>query len=537
MSRLDLAAAVAGARPDADTEPKPNGRLNAQPRWNDTLQALRSDIIQSDEYGLPRFGVLSILARRVPFHLYDHPALVALCDSAFTDGVHVFVHTGFLAEVMETDRVATADGGLRHSMVLVLLHELCHILYRHHRRIPPHAPPLLWAIACDISINARLLTAYPRLRPGPVFDDAWGARPEERDRYLGQSEEHIVNGLWEAPEPEQRDVVEALKKALDSGGGGVTPALDARGAPQDVHGHLVQPETLARTLEDAGLQHVRRALALPEPGDAPAFEQLAWLGELKLSADFDRARELSEQHPKGAAMAGAHMEESWSEWVDADRFGQLTWRNLLRDLVLGDGMAYEHCDEVPSELYFVEPAQMGLDAPLYIGSPAPAGPSGVVLCIVDTSLSVSVDALASFIAELKSLIEQGTVRPEQLYLVSADSTLRSEVEMYSAHELSATPEQLLLQGRGGTDITRVLNEALDASQRTSEFAGGTLEAIVYFTDLVDRPPDRAALPDSLPKLLFLSPPTAAAPRFRQAVADFAMVAEIRDGTVIDPCPG
>ena len=109
--------------------------------------------------------------------------------------------------------------------------------------------------------------------------------------------------------------------------------------------------------------------------------------------------------------------------------------------------------------------------------------------------------------------------------------------MYSAHELSATPEQLLLQGRGGTDITRVLNEALDASQRTSEFAGGTLEAIVYFTDLVDRPPDRAALPDSLPKLLFLSPPTAAAPRFQQAVADFAMVAEIRDGTVIDPCPG
>lgn len=537
MSRLDVAAAAARAPTAEDVRAEQPSRLNADPAWNDALQGLRSHIIQSDEHGLPRYGVLSILARRVPFHLYDHPALVALCDTAFTDGIHVFVHTRFLAEVAEADRLAAADGAPRHSMVLVLLHELCHILFRHHGRLPPHAPPLLWAIACDITINARLLTAYPRLRPGPVFDDAWGARPDDRERYLGESEEHVLSGLWEAPEPEDADFVAALKQALAGGGGSASSALDGRGAPQDVHGHLVAPETLARTLDDAGLEHVRRTLDLPEPGDEPAFEQLAWLGELRLNGDFDRARELSEQHPKGAAMAGSHMEEAWSEWVDAGESGRLSWRNLLRDLVLGDGMAYEHSDDVPSELYFVDPEQMGLVSPLYVGSLAPAGPGGVVLCVVDTSLSVSVDALSAFVGELAGLVEQGSVRSEQLYLVSADSTLRSDVRCHAVHELAAAPERLLLEGRGGTDITRVLDETLRWAETQSEFPRSELEAIVYFTDLVDRPPLREALPEALPKLLFLAPPTSAVRRFGKAVEAFATVAEIRDGTIIDPCPG
>ena len=536
MSRLDVAAAAARAPLGDEARGAWPARLNSVPVWNDALQGLRSHIIQSNEHGLPRYGVLSILARRVPFHLYDHPALVALCDTAFTDGIHVFVNTHFLAEVTDGDRRAAADGSVRHSMVLVLLHELCHILYRHHGRLPPHAPPLLWAIACDITINARLLAAYPRLRPGPIFDDAWGTRPGDGDRYLGQSEEHVLLGLWDVPEPDDAEFVAALKEALAAGGGAANGALDARGAPQDVHGHLVAPETLARTLEEAGLEHVRRTLDLPEPGDEPAFEQLAWLGELRLGGDLDRARELAEQHPRGAAISGAHMEESWGEWVDAGARGRVSWRSLLRDLVLGDGMAYEPSDEVPSELYFVEPAQMGLASPLYLGSLAPAGPGGVALCLVDTSLSVSAETLSAFIGELVALVEEGCVRAEQLFLVSADSTLRSEVRCFALHELAAAPEQLLLEGRGGTDIGRVLDEALRWAGEQGEFPASELEAVVYFTDLVDRPPERAALPESLPKLLFLAPPTSAVRRFGKAVEDFATVAEIRDGTIIDPYP-
>ncbi|MEM1435211.1 MAG: hypothetical protein AAGG11_14215, partial [Pseudomonadota bacterium] len=92
MSSLDLSP-DSGLRAAPDADRTQRGLLNSNQHWNDTLQRLRSHIIQGDEHGLPRYGVLSILARRVPFHLYDHSALVRLCRTAFTDGIHVFVHT------------------------------------------------------------------------------------------------------------------------------------------------------------------------------------------------------------------------------------------------------------------------------------------------------------------------------------------------------------------------------------------------------------------------------------------------------------
>ena len=84
-------------------------RLNEQVSWNLPLQKLRSYIIQSDDFGLPRFGVLSILARRTPFHLYDHKALVALCDTAFTDGVQIFINTEFFKSLINTPHIERID--------------------------------------------------------------------------------------------------------------------------------------------------------------------------------------------------------------------------------------------------------------------------------------------------------------------------------------------------------------------------------------------------------------------------------------------
>ncbi|MEM8766068.1 MAG: VWA-like domain-containing protein [Pseudomonadota bacterium] len=521
-----------GSSAGSDGGPAPPRRLNQSPHWNDRLQRLRSHIIQGDERGLPRYGVLSILARRVPFHLYDHPALVRLCNTAFTDGIHVFVHTAFLAEVIAQD--AQGNGGeRRHSMVLILLHELSHILFRHHGRLPPNAPPLLWAIACDISINARLLTAYPELRPGQVFDDAWGTQPDEVDRYLGHSEEHILHGLWEDPGPGAAALVRELKETLGAGHGRVK---DGRGLPQDVHGHLVSPEHLARTLDENGLEHVRETLTLPDPNDKPAYQNLAAMTALYLTADLDRARELRERHPAGRTMAGGHLEEASAEWVSNRLSGRVEWKTLLRELVLGNGVRYDHCDEVPNDVFYVDPDLMGLDAPIYIGSLTPASPDGVVLCVLDSSGSVSVELLEVFIGELNSLIEHDSVRPDQVYIVSADTAIRADIESFSSHELACEPERLRLHGRGGTDITRVINEVLQWAEGQSEFARHECKALIYFTDLLDRAPVRDALPPELPAVLFLTPPTPVAASFRAHVAPFASVAEIRDGTVIDLCP-
>ncbi|GAA6168382.1 DUF2201 family putative metallopeptidase [Sessilibacter corallicola] len=533
MSQLDLSLKPAQNTANA------NGKkavLNRQTAWNTMLQALRSHIIQSDEKGLPRFGVLSILARRVPFHLYDHPALARMCDTAFTDGTHVFVNTEFFKETTAQDNQRDSSGLKTHSMVLILLHELSHILFRHHARLPPKAPPLLWAIACDTAINARLLTGYPQLRPGPVFDNAWGTKRDEIDTYLGQSEEHILNAMWEEPNDNAREFVNQLKAKLnDESEHSVKPKDDQRGEPQDIHNHMVTPEQLAKTLDENGLRHIRDTLQLPDPNDKPAYQNLNALFELNLMNDLDKAKEMRELHPIGHAMAGDHLETSSSEWVDQKYRAQVEWKNLLRELVLGDGIRYEHCDELPSDIYYVPPEHMQLEAPLFIGEQMPAANAGVMLVIIDTSKSVSVDLLATFMGELAGLIEQENTNASQLYLTSADTTFRGDMLKFSQQDLTTLPEKLLLQGRGGTDITNVINEALHWADNQHEFNPEELKAVIYFSDLLDRPPKREQLPEHLPQLLFLTPPSLAIKAFKKHIEDFATLAEIKEGTVVDLC--
>ncbi|MEM1189317.1 MAG: VWA-like domain-containing protein [Pseudomonadota bacterium] len=510
-------------------------RLNAATQWNGSLQRYRSRIIQSDEAGLPRYGVLSVLARRVPFHLYDHPALTALCDTAFTDGIHVFVNTEFFVSLLDEDAAADAGSKRHDSLLLILLHELSHILYRHHGRMPPGAPPLLWAIACDIAINVRLLRAYPALRPGPVFDSAWGTATGDYERYLGQSEEHILYSLWEDPPARDRAFIEALKAAQRSPSNAIDEQLDERGRAQGVHRHLVSPQALARRLQEQGLGHVRQELQLPLPGDQEGFQRLDSLTLLRLASDVDRARELREAHPSGSAVAGSHIDESYGQWIENERGGRLQWKTLLRDLLLGDGMRYEPCDELPNDIFYVDPECLELEAPLYASTLLPAAPAGVLICVIDTSASVSAALLKTFVAEINGLIDEECVPPQQLYLVNADTTIREDIRSFSDHPIAADPERVRLEGRGGTDMARALTEVLRWGEEQTEFAGHDCRAIIYFTDLLDRAPAREMLPEDLPELLFLTPPGRLVTDFRNRVRDFATVAEIRDGTVIDLC--
>lgn len=509
-------------------------KLNGQLSWNETLDTLRAHIVQGDERGLPRYGVLSILARRVPFLLYDHPALAALCDTAFTDGFHVFIHTEFFKEVVAEDAQPDPSGRLKHSMVLVLLHELSHILLRHHGRWPANAPPLLWAIACDIAINVRLLRAYPRLRPGPVFDDAWGTKAAERQRYDALSEEQILQSLWEQPLADDRALVLTIQEAT-TGAQDAPPGreADTRGASQDVHRHLCSAEDLAAALDDNGLRHIRESLRLPDPNDHGAFEALRQMFERHLLNDLDKAKELRSSHPRGDAMAGTHLEQSATELIDERYRGRIDWRALLRELAIGSGLRYASCDELPSDIYYVPPEQMQLTAPVYLSSLLPAAPEGTILCILDTSMSVSIDLLGVFLSELDSLLEQEHVADSRVFLTSADTTFRGDMLELSRAALAELPRQMQLHGRGGTAISAVLQNAMNWVDTQQLFAPDDLKAIIYFTDLLDRAPRRESLPVALPQLLFITPPSAVVKPFRAQVEGFAEVAEIADGTVID----
>jgi predicted metal-dependent peptidase len=510
-------------------------RLNEQVSWNLPLQKLRSYIIQSDDFGLPRFGVLSILARRTPFHLYDHKALVALCETAFTDGTQIFINTEFFKSLINTTHIERINNQ-HHSMILILLHELSHILFRHHARMPPQAPPLLWSIATDIAINIRLLKAYNFLQPGDIFESAWGTRPEEIERYADASEEHILFDLWDNPLAAARPFVEALKNTLKEDL--LTPIAkeqDERGSAQDIHRHMIDADKLAEVFDSNDLSHIRQRLKMPDPNDKPAYQELDVVNQLNLSSDIQTSADIRRNTPSGGSMKGDHLETAYAESVNDEHAATLSWQTRINNVIFANGTHYEHNDEIPDDIYYISPEQMGLNAPLYIGSPIPASPSNNIVCVIDTSGSVPKDMLQSFIGEISNLVTIESSNINQLYLFAADTSIRGSILEFSQDERLTLPENLEVEGRGGTDIGRVLKEVFSWVENKDDFKQEDFHTLIYFSDLIDKPPVRDVLPENLPNIIFLSPPSLQIKSFKRAVEAFAEVAEIREGTVIDLC--
>lgn len=519
----------------AEVGEKPTSRLNEQTAWNLPLQKLRSYIIQSDDFGLPRFGVLSVLARRTPFHLYDHKALIGLCSTAFTDGIQIFINTEFFKSLIKSthiERVSTEH----HSMVLILLHELSHILFRHHARIPPQAPPFLWSIATDIAINIRLLKAYTFLKPGDIFESAWGTRPEEIARYADSSEEHILFDLWNDPLEVAKPFIDELKNKLkDDSSSPIGKDRDQRGHAQDIHSHMIDADKLADVLDSNDLHHIRQHLKMPDPNDKPAYQELNVVNQLSLSGDVQTAGEIRRSMPSGGVMKGEHLETAYSEFIENESDTHLNWQTRLSELTLGNGTHYEHSDEIPDDIYYISPDQMGLNSPLYIGSPIPASPNNNIVCVIDTSGSVPKEMLQSFIGEITNLLKHESNNINQLYMFAADTTIRGNIVECSQEEYLNLPDNLELGGRGGTDIGRVLTEIFAWVEEKDDFNQQDFQTLIYFSDLIDKPPQRTLLPEKLPNIIFLSPPSLQVKSFRRAVQEFAEVSEIRKGTIIDLC--
>lgn len=500
MSKLDLQK-----RPPLGT-PKAK-RLNSQPRFNLDLERIRTFIIQLNDQGLPRFGVLSLLARRVPFFCYDHPAFVQQCDTAFTDGFHVFIHTEFLKELLEEDQASRRAGRFTHSVVPVLLHELCHILYRHHARLPHHAPKTLWAIACDIVINSRLKRGFPEMPLGPVFDQAWGTDKHTLTQFEEASEEEVLQTFWQPDDPDP-------------------PEPESPNNRQGTPDHLMPLQKLIQLLQQNGLDHIRKTLQLPDPNDTPALEQFHKERHLGLLNSIHEAEEIREEHACGDAMAGEHIEKTAAEEIDRYYRPKLNWALMLKEMLLGEGMQYDYSDEVPADIFFVPAEQMGLETEIYLGSPIPVKPDGDVLVIIDTSKSVDKALLQRFISELQGLLEQEQHHADT-WVVTADTVIRGEwreLDAASASQLN----QITLEGRGGTHLTQVLNQALQEAEEQAL----ALRAIVYFSDLMDAPPKREQLPETLPDLVFISPRQPGNRRFEQQIKPFAQLYEIEAGNEV-----
>lgn len=526
--------------------PNPTDRpFNTRHDLSDSLDVLWNHIsgdVNIDGTLVPRYGALSLLARRVPAYVTDHPDMIKLFGgTAMTNGSYVFFAAPFLEAVLQSDIDSSSKRQRTEDAIPLCLHELMHILLMH---VGDPALARMTGegydrdevnIAQDIYININVKKGLgEQVSIGPILSaTGYGFTAEEARHYAGMSEEGIYRArqaAGEAHKPGDLDA-EALAQAIKNGQVQVKPGK-GRGKGKDQpdmgHDHLLNNETLVDALQQAGLGHVIEKLDLPlNPEQAQKqHEQQV----LRLVDDVTKAQAMSNGVPSDK-YPGGHITSMAAERIKLLGKAELNWRSQLGELIQGDGMQYVLSDEVPSDLYYVNPEDMGFGAmdALYLPAPIPAAPDHVTLILFDWSASVDRQLAGKFLQECFGLVENAQSYIGKVIALHSDTVLRGEPMVLDANSYQEYLKDPVIYGRGGTNLTQVLCDALALPLVQRE----KIRSLIYFTDLGDAPPPRDRLPANLPPVTYVTDDANYQESWAQAVADYAQVIRIRPDVTVD----
>lgn len=145
-------------------------------------------------YTVPRFGVYSTLLEKTPVFIYGDPRLVQRWgNTAFTDGIHIFICADFYKQIVEDE---DASNGKEKGVVPLVLHELGHILDEDCFRLREY-DPVLANIAQDYIRNTTLRLEFPSLIfAKSLTENAVGFAPGDLEKYPYLSQEIIAEELY-----------------------------------------------------------------------------------------------------------------------------------------------------------------------------------------------------------------------------------------------------------------------------------------------------------------------------------------------------
>ena len=494
----------------------------------------------------PRLGLYSLMLEYTPMVVYDHPALSRMCDTVFTDGQRVYWHAPFLAQLMQEDRQAQEQKSGEASLLPILLHELTHIALDHVRRTPMVRLTETAAnseggclvrrfiisdedwyfskLAKEYAVNAIVTSVLRDLRrqarvdrsylPGKSFQQGVGTREEDCDKYFGLAEPHIEALL-------RADMLKNYRQS-QSGQSQSDLGLDDE----------IRAEDVARALDAAGLDEVRQQLDIPRADDTQGHENKRRQAQDRVLASNDKMRQIRSTLTSQNAIPGGHLEQTIERSLALESRGKLSWRAALRQAVVGGGLRYGYTEDVLAPEYHLDPADMGLEHSPYDGLLIPSEAADVVGVIVDTSGSMGdgPGLLKELGQEIKGLAED-LARQVRIAIIPADTAVRGEIVELDAMEMEDLND-LSTSGGGGTDFARALNEVVNHFQ-THSSSRSKLSHIVYFTDLGDIPPQRGDLPESMPRVTFVTTPECMRQDFAHAVRDWADVVMVEDAREIE----
>lgn len=165
----------------------------------------RRDPVTGNEvsYIAPRFGVYSTLLANVPCYLYGDPELVNRWgNTAFTDGLHIFIHTGFYQQLVNDE---DESQGRERGVVILLLHELSHILNEDVYRLTNYSRKIA-NIAQDYIHNTTMILGFPDLKfARSLIEYGVGFAPGDIEKYPYLSQEIVAEELFNKERKEEEE--------------------------------------------------------------------------------------------------------------------------------------------------------------------------------------------------------------------------------------------------------------------------------------------------------------------------------------------
>lgn len=493
-----------------------------------------------------RFGVLSQLARRTPIYLYDHPRLAEICQTAFTDGVGIFIYADFFAKCVEQEQASKVNDP-KFGVLPVLVHEMLHKIKYHNKRMKdiPHG---IANRAQDRNINASYRKAFGKDLPFiPMLTTMLEAGTEAAAaKYEDMAEEIIGRQMVQEYEQRRKEIIQEhnnKKKKQGGGGGGgggggsggqndeFNPDSDEQNGQGSGDGqgdskdssldkelqdkldkldeefmgdqHHITAEEMIEMLEEEGLENVAKVLQYPTSKDDKE-------GLEKMLKDSDRALDRALQQtliemnrlPKGIAYPGAHIAEEVASTVKHLRKNKIRWKMDFANSIIGDSSKLKEEEDHTTPVFFLKFGE-GMEE-IYDPALISQQNEDAVVVIFDTSASTQQGDLREQLAsEMLGIVDscQNTENAKEVFLLSGDTVLRGEVIPINRGNIDLIrKEGIPLFGNGGTNIGNCIDELMQSD--LVKVQGKKVKHIIYVTDCEDSVPSADVLGEHAGKFTF-----------------------------------
>lgn len=375
-----------------------------------------------------------------------------LCKTACTDGRRIFWHPEFLSKLSEGETA------------FVLCHEVMHCAHGHLWRLP--SGDYLAQMACDYAINLILSSL-----PGPGIKTPEHALLDTRWR--GMAEETIYHALRKEREEQQSSSGEQGDAMTGNQAGNQVSDTSQdesnddddgeQGADSDNKDSEPECDNAAKTSASAGQKQTEGP---PDPGACGAFTSPAQDGKESLRQEWEQKLIMAAQTV--ASTRRGSIPADMRRIIDSVLTPKIDWRSELIDFVQHLS-SYEPDWSRPSRRMTLQPVIYPREREDSIGT---------IVCVRDTSGSVSRSLCSEFTALIGSLIQEMRC---DVILLDCDCQVWGEYRLSYADELPDTAS-----GGGGTDFT-------PAFERTQQLidSGEDIAGLIYLTDLDGAFPSRA----------------------------------------------